>query len=82
MDQEVLDMKHGALAERHSDFLRTLVDFTKEHSAARWSGTLAEFLEGVFPTDPQGMVRSSHQYMWDMMRAEGHLFEDELYGID
>ena len=82
MNQEVLAMKHSALAERQSDFLRSLTDFTKEHRAARWSGTLAAFLEGVFPVDPKGMVRSSHQYVWDMMRAEGRLFDDELYGID
>jgi len=81
---EVLDMKHGALAERErqSDFLRSLVDFTKEHRAARWTGTLAAFLEGVFPADPKGITRSSHQYMWDMMRCEERLFDDELYGID
>lgn len=75
-------MEHSALAERHSDFLRSLVDFTKEHRAARWSGSLSAFLEGVFPTDPKGIVRSSHQYIWDMMRSEGRLFDDELYGID
>jgi len=81
---EVIDMKHSALAERerHSDFLRSLVDFTKEHRAARWTGTLAAFLEGVFPTDPKGITRTSHQYMWDMMRCEERLFDDELYGID
>jgi serine protein kinase len=81
---EVLDMKQNALAERerHSDFLRSLSDFTKEHRAARWSGTLAAFLEGVFPTDPKGITRSSHQYIWDMMRTEDRLFDDELYGID
>jgi serine protein kinase len=84
---EVLDMKHGGVVERekqerHSDLLRSLVDFTKEHRAARWTGTLAAFLEGVFPTDPKGITRTSHQYMWDMMRCEERLFDDELYGID
>jgi len=80
---EVLDMKNAlAEQERHSDFLRSLVDFTKEHRAARWTGTLAAFLEGVFPTDPKGITRTSHQYMWDMMRCEERLFDDELYGID
>jgi serine protein kinase len=81
---EVLDMKQNALAERerHSDFLRSLSDFTKEHRAARWTGTLAAFLEGVFPTDAKGITRSSHQYVWDMMRSEERLFDDELYGID
>src|SRR6267142_2779046 len=82
--------------ERHSDFLKSLVEFTKAHRAARWSGTLSEFLEGVFRADPKGIVRSSHQYTWDMLRANGfdegfsagsgkfrcQLFEDELFGID
>ena len=77
---------------RHTDFLKSLTDFTKGHRAARWSGTLAAFLEGILPSDPRGITRTSHQYIWDMMRAEGfedangrfrcHLFEDELYGID
>jgi serine protein kinase len=83
---------NSATAERHSDFLKSLVEFTRDHRAARWSGTLSEFLEGVFPADPRGITRSSHQYIWDMLRANGfddasgrfrcQLFEDDLYGID
>src|SRR5438477_333530 len=82
----------SAGGERHSDFLKSLVKFTKDHRAARWSGTLSEFLETIFPADAKGITRSSHQYTWDMMRANGfddvngrfrcQLFEDELYGID
>ncbi len=81
-----------SLTERRSDFLKSLVDFTREHRSQRWSGTLSEFLEGVFPADPRGITRSSHQYIWDMLRSQGfeeaggrlrcQLFEDELYGID
>ena len=56
---------------RRADFLKSLVDFTKEHRGQRWSGTLAEFLESVFPADPQGITRTSHQYVWDMLRANG-----------
>jgi serine protein kinase len=77
---------------QQTELLKSLVDFTKQHRAAHWAGTFASFLEGIFPTDPRGIARSSHQYMWDMMRAEGfedsagkmrcQLFEDELYGID
>jgi serine protein kinase len=88
--------KTTTTTERHSDFLKSLVEFTKDHRAARWSGTLSEFLEGVFRADPKGIVRSSHQYIWDMLRANGfdegfsagsgkfrcQLFEDELFGID
>ena len=64
--------------ERHSDFLKSLVEFTKDHRAARWSGTLSEFLDGVFRADPKGIVRSSHQYIWDMLRANG--FDDGFAG--
>src|SRR5574341_754665 len=79
-------------AERQSNFMRSLVAFSKDHRAAHWSGTFAAFLETVFPNDPRGITRSSHQYMWDMIRTEGcanesgqlhcRLFDDELYGID
>src|SRR5205814_8671960 len=80
--------------DRHSDFLKSLVEFTKDHRAARWSGTLSDFLESIFRNDAKGIVRTSHQYIWDMMRANGfdesfsdgkfrcQLFEDELFGID
>ena len=78
--------------ERKATFLKSLTDFTKEHRAAHWAGTFASFLEQIFPNDARGIARTSHQYIWDMMRAEGfddsqgrfrcQLFEDELYGID
>jgi serine protein kinase len=79
-------------AERQSQFIRSLVAFSQDHRAAHWSGTFGQFLEAIFPHDPRGITRSSHQYIWDMIRAEGcadesgqlhcRLFEDELYGID
>ena len=78
--------------ERKASLLRSLNDFTKEHRAAHWQGTFANFLEQIFPNDARGLARTSHQYIWDMMRAEGfddsqgrfrcQLFEDELYGIN
>src|SRR5262245_9352395 len=68
--------------ERKSALLKSLADFTKEHRAARWSGTFAAFLEEAFAADARGIARSSHQYMWDMMRAHEHLFQDELFGVD
>src|SRR5258708_13696299 len=57
--------------ERHSDFLKSLVEFTRDYRGGRWSGTLSDFLEGGFRNDPKGMVRTSHQYTWDMLRANG-----------
>src|ERR1700741_892717 len=93
MYQEVMVMRSSSgSAGRHEDVLKSLAQFSKEHRAARWAGTFASFLESVFPVDARGIARTSHQYIWDMMRAEGfeqangrlrcQLFEDELYGIN
>jgi serine protein kinase len=78
--------------ERHATFLKSLATFSKDHRAAHWSGPFGAFLESVFPRNPAGIVRSSHQYVWDMIRSEGladdtgqlhcRVFEDELYGIE
>src|SRR6188508_1072816 len=68
--------------EHRSSLISALSEFTKQHRAAHWAGTFSSFLESVFPADSRGIARSSHQYMWDMMRAEQGLFKDELYGID
>jgi len=77
---------------RHASFLRSLVAFSNDHRAVQWSGTFGTFLETIFPNDPRGIIRSSHQYIWDMIRTEGcadergqlhcRIFEEELYGID
>src|SRR5437870_11214121 len=79
-------------SERRSSLLQSLSDYSKQHRAAHWTGSFAKFLEAIFPADPHGLARTSHQYAWDMMRAEGfddtkgrlrcQLFEDELYGIN
>lgn len=78
--------------ERREYFLNSLVAFTQEHRAAHWSGTFSQFLENILPADPVGIARTSHQYIWDMIRwqgcadEQGHfkckLFADELFGID
>jgi len=68
--------------EHRTSLISALSEFTKQHRAAHWAGTFSSFLESVFPADSRGIARSSHQYMWDMMRAEQGLFKDELYGID
>ncbi|WP_368737942.1 hypothetical protein [Massilia sp. CCM 8734] len=66
--------------------------FTRQHRAGHWSGTFAQFMEQVLPRMPQQVARSSHQYIWDMIRAtcadggDGHfrcrLFGEDLFGID
>ncbi|GAB3538727.1 serine/threonine protein kinase PrkA [Noviherbaspirillum agri] len=78
--------------EKQEDLLRSLEAFTKDHRAVYWSGTLSQFLERVMTADPQGAARTSHQYMWDMIRWMGcedgdgkfrcKLFDQELFGVD
>src|SRR3569833_2590916 len=77
---------------QQENFLKSLSDFTKEHRAVYWSGPLSQFLEQMLPKDPQGAARTSHQYMWDMIRwtrkedengnFRSQLFADELFGVD
>ncbi|MGE5525726.1 MAG: hypothetical protein ACM3SS_18570, partial [Rhodospirillaceae bacterium] len=75
--------------QRHSDFVRNLVAYTQQHRAAHWSGTFGEFVEKILPANPRAIARSSHEYMWDMIRWQGiessasadtryNLFRDEL----
>ena len=74
------------------NFMHSLLAFTKEHKSSHWLGTLEEFLDKVLPADPQGIVRTSHQYLWDMIRwtRDAHcdarlstgLFADELFGMN
>jgi serine protein kinase len=78
--------------QRRENFLRSLVAHTKQHRASHWSGPLSEFLEKVLPANPHAIARTSHQYIWDMIRWQGiedeagkfrcKLFDDELFGID
>ncbi len=78
--------------DQQEHFLKSLVSFAKNHRARHWSGKLDEFLEKVLPADPYGVARTSHQYVWDMIRwtriedADGNpqcrLFQDELFGVD
>ena len=73
-------------------FLRSLEAFTRDHKASHWTGTLSSFLSDVLPANSKGVVRSSHQYIWDMIRwtqsdnAEGQLrtrlFSEELFAMD
>jgi serine protein kinase len=76
------------------DFLDSLNKFSKEHRAQRWEGTLGDFLTDVLPQRPASYIRSSHEYIWDMLlwhgrAAEGddtqkarELFKRELFGVD
>src|SRR5580692_11622323 len=81
---------------RRKDFLESLSSFSKLHRSQKWEGTFAEFLTTVVAPNPTATARSSHQYIWDMLRWHGHsqaesggdshkaraLFSRELFGID
>ncbi len=80
------------LADQQVNFLNSLTQFTREHRAGHWSGTFSGFMEAVLPAAPHQVARTSHQYIWDMIRAtctsdeDGHfrcsLFNEDLFGID
>jgi serine protein kinase len=79
-----------------NDFLDSLSSFSRLHRSQKWEGTFAEFLSTVAAANPAATARSSHQYIWDMLRWHGHgqeadggdsdkaraLFRRELFGID
>ena len=79
-------------SQRRENFLRSLVAYTKDHRASHWTGPLSGFLEQVLPANPHAIARTSHQYIWDMIRWQGlekdegtfrcTLFDGELFGID
>jgi serine protein kinase len=76
------------------DFLDSLLRFSKEHRAQRWEGTLSDFLKDILPKSPASYIRTSHEYIWDMLLWHGRagegtdtekareLFKRELFGVD
>ncbi|WP_343731659.1 serine protein kinase [Duganella sp.] len=79
-------------AVSQDQFRDQLVAYTQQHRAGHWSGSFAQFMDQVLPAAPAQLARSSHQYIWDMLRWSGKdggdgklrcsLFADELFGID
>jgi len=75
-----------------AQFQEQLLAFTRQHRAGHWTGSFTQFMEQVLPAAPCQFARSSHQYIWDMLRwSDQHdhdgkpcrgLFADELFGID
>ena len=45
--------------------------FARERQEKSWSGTLSTFLETTVRAAPGACTRTSHQYIWDMLRAQG-----------
>jgi serine protein kinase len=92
-----MNAEHEAGGRSHSSFVSSLSAFTKEHKAKRWEGTLEEFLSEIVAPAPAQITRSSHQYVWDMLRwtqrheaknsngestGEFRMFSHELFGVD
>src|SRR5215831_214511 len=83
---------HGSTA----DFIDTLSSFSRLHRAQRWEGTFGDFLKSIVPANALALARTSHEYIWDMLRWHGRagqpdaaenarareLFKRELFGID
>src|ERR1700733_10729905 len=83
---------HGS----NADFIDSLSSFSRLHRAQRWEGTFGEFIANILPANPAALARSSHEYIWDMLRWHGRagqpdapenmrareLFKRELFGID
>jgi serine protein kinase len=83
---------HPRPTDQQDSFIRSLSLFTEQHRAGHWSGPFSAFMQEILALAPKRVARSSHQYIWDMIRAtftqddDGRyhckLFEDELFGID
>ncbi len=82
-------------AERRASFVDSLSAFSRQHRAQHWEGTFGDFLTNVLPPSPAQFARSSHQYIWDMLRWYGRdgdgkdettkaqeLFRRELFGVN
>jgi serine protein kinase len=80
---------------RRSSFVESLSAFSRQHRAQHWEGTFGDFLTHILPSNPASLARSSHQYIWDMLRWYGRdgngaeesvrareLFLRELFGVE
>jgi serine protein kinase len=90
------NLSEGDQMLRAEEFLESLSSFSRLHRAQRWEGTFGDFLKTVLPQRPAALARTSHQYIWDMLRWHGQgenpeateslkareLFKRELFGID
>ncbi|MGH8265554.1 MAG: serine protein kinase, partial [Steroidobacteraceae bacterium] len=85
----------GTDAQRQSSFVDSLSAFSRQHRAQHWEGNFNDFLTRILPASPAALARSSHQYIWDMLRWYGRtsegpdeasraceLFKRELFGVD
>ena len=69
VSESVASHKHtnGQLRPSGTSFMDDLAAFATAHHAQHWHGTFAEFLEDVLPSNPAKFVRTSHQYIFEML---------------
>jgi len=81
---------------RRTSFVDSLSAFSRQHRAQHWEGSFNDFLTKILPDNPATLARSSHEYIWDMLRWYGRagdggkdettraleLFKRELFGVD
>lgn len=79
-----------------TSFVDSLSAFSRQHRAQHWEGSFNDFLTKILPGNPATLARSSHEYIWDMLRWYGRtsnggkdettraleLFKRELFGVD
>ncbi len=86
-------VKSATQPTERSGFIDSLTSFSQQHQASQWSGSFAEFLNDIVPAAAHDVARTSHEYIWDMLRWYGEnerneesdsraLFKGELFGID
>ena len=78
--------------DREARFLGDLAEAARQRQEKSWSGTLSSYLETIVRANPGACTRTSHQYIWDMLRSQGKenekgvltcaLLSHELFGID
>jgi serine protein kinase len=85
------DASPASADDQQGAFLDSLGSFTRTHRTGQWAGPFSRFVEDVLPRAATQLARSSHQYVWDMIRASSvevdgktryRLFGDDLFGID
>ena len=83
-----------SVSARRSSFVDSLSAFSRQHRAQFWEGSFGDFLTSILPAAPGAFARTSHQYIWDMLRWYGRddekdgasrataLFRRELFGVE
>ncbi len=83
-----------SVSARRSSFVDSLSAFSRQHRAQSWEGSFGDFLTSIVPASPGAFARTSHQYIWDMLRWYGRtdekdaaspataLFRRELFGVE